>query len=503
MTRHFFSLGMLLFALNRATAQPTPAPPVYAIVGAKIEIGDGRVIEKGTVVLRDGMIEAVGADVKAPADAEIITGAGLVVYPGFMDAYHTRGLKLPDPQPDQDIRPAISDTAPAAMREANRKGVRPELRAVEHLDLTGDALTTARKAGFTTLHLAPTGGIINGRTGLVNLSGAPKRYAVVTPEVGMDCAFRTAGRGASGGTGYPGSLMGVIAHFRQTMLDARHFRLERSAFEKRGGPRPPADDSLAALLPVLEKALPVIFEADTENQIARALKLADEFQLRVIVNGGIEAYKIADTLKQRNLPVLLSLDFGPEPGAKKPKSARPQPDDAKKPEDVKKPEQAKPEQVKSADEAVADEDEEADMPPAVQEERKSKWNERVAGARKLHEKGVPFAFTTKGLQQPNEFLPNVRRAIKAGLPRDAALQAMTRMPSRLFGLEKQMGTVEAGKIAALTVLTADFTDEKAKPRYLFVDRVKVDLEKPEPRSQPRPRTPAEEDEDGHPHDIHG
>src|SRR5262245_36462215 len=121
MARQFLLLcGLLILAVS-GHAQPTPAPPVFAIVGAKIEIGDGSVIEKGTVVLRDGVIAAVGADVKAPPEAEVIKGDGLVVYPGFVDAYSARGLKLPDPQPDQDIRLNPGETAPAAMRDANRK----------------------------------------------------------------------------------------------------------------------------------------------------------------------------------------------------------------------------------------------------------------------------------------------------------------------------------------------------------------------------------------------
>lgn len=486
MTRRLFIFLCLLIPVFQAQAQPTPTPAVFAIVGAKIEIGDGRVIEKGTVVLRDGLIQAVGANVQLPLNAEIIKGDGLVVYPGFIDAYSARGLKLPDAQPDQDKSPPTGETAPASMREANRKGVRPEIRAVDCLDLNDALLNTARRAGFTTVHLAPGNGTINGVTGLVNLSGQPKRYAVIKNSIGMDCAFRSTGGGfgggGGGGGGYPGSLMGIIAHFRQTMLDAQHFRLERNFFEKKGGPRPPADDSLAALLPVLERSLPVVFDADTAIQINRAFKLADEFNLRLMVNGGSEAYKSADTLKKRDVPILLGVNFGPEPGVRR-----------------TRPGGGRQNEADRTAGASREDDPDAETPKAVLDDQKRLWKEGVECAASLHKAGVPFAFTTKGLRDVNDYLPNVRRAVQSGLPRDAALQAMTLNSAKMFGVEKQLGTVEAGKIAALTVMTGDFMDEKAKVRYLFVDTEKFDMERMAPTPRPRPMGPPADDDEDHPH----
>src|SRR5206468_1119898 len=99
----------------------------YAIVGAKIEVSAGKVIDKGTVVIHNGHIQAVGANVPVPDFAYVIKGEGLTVYPGFIDAYTTKGVKLPDPVPDQDVKPDASSTPPASMREGNRKGIRPEI----------------------------------------------------------------------------------------------------------------------------------------------------------------------------------------------------------------------------------------------------------------------------------------------------------------------------------------------------------------------------------------
>src|SRR5438105_3351619 len=184
-------IALLLAACGTVGAQLRPFGDAAAIVGARIEIGDGRVLQKGTVLIRDGLIEAVGADLTVPPDAEVVPGAGLIVFPGFIDAWWPKGLKLPDAQPNQDVPPDAGAEASPSMREANRKGVRPELNAAEFLAMAEADLAAMRKAGFTTALVAPTGGAINGTAALVNLSGLPRRECILRPAVGMGFGFAT------------------------------------------------------------------------------------------------------------------------------------------------------------------------------------------------------------------------------------------------------------------------------------------------------------------------
>jgi imidazolonepropionase-like amidohydrolase len=456
----------------------TPFPNAYALVNGRVFVGDGRVLEKATVLIRDGVIEAVGENLPLPSDAEIIQAGNLVIYPGFTDAHTTQGLKLPDWQPDQDEPPDTSVDAPPFMRLANRKGIRPELRAVDCLALDATTLVPYRQAGFTTALFAPSGGAINGTSVLVNLSGAPKRDCVVKPVVAMHFAFqmpRTV-------RGYPSSLMGIFAHLRQTLLDAHYWRAMQTAFENGSGKRPPADESLIALQPVLNGTMPVIFDADSENDIRRAIKFADEFGLRLIISGGREAWKVADELAKRNIPVLVSLAFGPEP--RRP-SARRQPSERP---------QAPPEllaEPQAEEEApMAEREEETEMTEAIFKERQHQWQERVANAAKLHQAGVLFAFTTRGTRNLSEFWQNLRRAIQAGLPKEVALRALTVNPAKLFGMDSHMGTVEAGKVANLVVMTGEFTDEKAQVRYLFIDGRKFEPMRERVPSRPAAPTPS-------------
>ncbi len=454
--------------------QPSPFPSAHAIVNARVFVGDGRVLEKATILIRDGLIEQVGADVSVPPDAEVIKGDGLVVYPGFVDAHTTNGLQLPEWRSDQDTPPDTAADAPPFMRPANRKGVRPELRAVDCLALTDAVLVPYWQAGFTTALFAPSGGAINGVSALVNLSGAPKRECVVKPVVAMHFAFQ-APRTIRG---YPSSLMGIFAHLRQTLLDAQHFQLLQAAFEKGRGKRPPADDALQALQPVLAGAMPVVFDADTELEIRRAIRFANEFGLRLIISGGREAWKVAEELAKRQIPVIVSLAFGPEPRPPSARRSEPSP-----PSQTLEP---RAEETPEPEERA----EEQEVPEEVRKEQRRRWEERVANAAKLHQAGVLFAFTTRGSRTLSEFWQNLRRAIRAGLPKEAALQALTITPAKLFGVHQHMGTIEPGKGANLVVMTGEFDDEKARVRFLFIDGQKFEPERE--RVRPSPPAPSEQ-----------
>ena len=489
-------MGLILIsaAFSGGAAQAQGVPAVYAIVGAKIEIGDGRVIEKGTVVLRDGMIEAVGVDVKAPPDAEIFKGDGLVVYPGFVDAHATSGLKLPDAAPTQDTPPDTETEASPAMREANRRGVRPEIRAADYLNFSDSALVTSRQNGFTTEFVTPNSGIINGTGTLVNLSGKPRRDCVIKSGIAAYFTFNTGGRGGGGGGGYPGSLLGVFAHIRQTLLDAQRFDLQTAAFAQNGGPRPPADETLAALQPVLKGTLLTLFDADSEREIVRSVKLAEEFHLKPVISGGLYAYKQANMLASKHIPVLVSLNFGREPGTA---LAPPRPPAGFKPPVGAPPSGTIPPSgvpplsgaslpagtppkpglaPDKPDDQTKKEDPDADIPDTEMTERKRLYAEKVANIAALDKAGVIFAFTLREIRNTPDFWTALRRALKAGLPREAALKALTVNAAKIYGVEKQLGTVEAGKIAVITVMTGDFASEKSKVKYTFIDRTKFDEE---------------------------
>jgi len=472
----------LVGLLSYAPAQRTGGlqPTVFAIKNARVIPEPGKVISEANVVIRDGLIEAVGPGVKIPPEALAVDGKGLTVYAGYIDGLSNWGFD-PALQRSEGGAPAVEDTASEALavtKPDNRKGMTPEFTVATALKAEDELADNWRKTGFTAHLVAPDGGIIVGQSALVSLSNRPPREAVLRTPVAMHAAFRT----SFGSADYPRALMGIIAHTRQTLLDAGHYQRQWSAFEKRGraGLRPPQDPALASLVPVLSEEMVIAFEADNKDSIHRALDFAEEFKLKPMIFGGSDAWKVADRLKKAEVPVLLKLSFAEgQPtrrgrlGGGRPPVATPTPGTPPVGTRLGRPDRP------PAEIGQPPAEEERDLPARVKEDNERKQKEERANAGLLNKQGVTFAFCTQGLagDKPwDKFRENLRKAIKEGLPPEAALKALTVDAARIFGVEKQLGTVEPGKAAHLIVTDGDFQDEKTQVRYVFSDGVRFEYE---------------------------
>ncbi len=474
----------LSLLIGPAAAQTANPDRVFAIKEAKVFLGDGRVLEKGTVVLRRGRIEAVGESVEVPFDAETIDGKGLTVHPGFIDAFSSLGVKVPEgASPNEAPGVDTSITVAFAMPEALRRGLRPEFSAAETFALDEAGGKAAREAGFCAALVGPSGGILAGQSAVVLLSGSPRRSAVLKGGVAVHGAFQSPGGGGpGGGGGYPSTKMGVLAVLRQAFLDARQWTEAKAFYERKGGEaeRPPEDGTLAAIAGALEGRIPIAIEADDADDIRRAVALSKEFGFRLWIVGGREAWKVADLLKGEDVPVVLGLDFGREP--RKPgekRGAESKPAEGAKPTEDSELESGmqQPAAEKPADESKpAEEEGEEDDPKRVLEDRRAKWEERVACAARLHEAGLRVALTTSGTRNPKEFLENLEKAIGKGLPREAAIAALTVVPARLCGIEGRLGTIAPGRIANLVATKGEPGAKDAKVRWVFVDGRKFEVE---------------------------
>jgi hypothetical protein len=274
--RPYLSLLLLFGALPCAAQSPSEPlrPSVFAIRDARVFAEPGKMMPKATVVIRDGLMETVGPDAKIPADALLIDGKGLTVYPGFIDAMSNWGFD-PALRRSEAGPPAAVDFASealAATKPDNRKGMTPEFQVATSLRMEEEPADAWRKLGFTAHLIAPDGGTIVGQSALVSLSGAPPRQSLLRSPVAMHLAFH-----GVPGNDYPRSLMGIIAHCRQTLLDAAYYQRLWAAFEQQGqtGHRPPFDPSLDALGSILSRKMLVVFEADSKDEIHRALDFAE------------------------------------------------------------------------------------------------------------------------------------------------------------------------------------------------------------------------------------
>ncbi len=426
-------LILSLCLVPTAKAQnPADRPAAYAIRDVQVVIEPGNVLPKATVVIRDGLITAVGEDVPVPPDAVVMEGKGLTLYPGFIDAGTSRGFDS-TLRRSQTGAPAIEDIAAdplVATKPDNRKGLTPEFAVQSALKLDEDAVAAWRRVGFTANLVTPEGGYFSGTSALVSLSGNVPRDALLRSPVVIHARF-----GRVLGSDYPTALMGVIAHSRQTFLDAGWLKRQWAAYEARGrtGKRPPSDPCLEALWPALEGKIPVAFETDSADEIHRALDFAAEFKLKPIIFGGRNAWKVVDRLKAEQVPVILRLDF-----------------------------------------SVAAE-RESELPVRVREERERLRQLEIGCAAALHKAGVKFAFTTQNLAVAR-FRDNLRKAIGAGLPAEAALAALTGDAAEILGVGTQIGRITKGRAAHLLLCEGDFNTSSAKYKFAFADGVRFDLD---------------------------
>jgi imidazolonepropionase-like amidohydrolase len=432
-------LPLLLFVNLPIVNAQRSAIDTYAITNARIVTVSGPMIERGTVVIRNGLIAAVGANVTAPPDARVIDGSGLTVYPGLIDSYTNLGLPeaAPSPSPaagggggaflllaQQQQRPA------AGPNSTQPVGLQPEVMVEEVIRPGGNEIEASRNIGITTGLTLPRSGIWIGQSALINLAGDTPQQMIVRSPVAMHVGFTPLRAG-----GYPGSLMGVFAQLRQMMLDAQRYRDSLQIYERspRGVRRPDTDRSLAALIPVIEGRMPVVMLANSEREITRALDLGSEFKLKLIIAGGREAERVADRLVKQNVPVLLSLNLPRRTTA-----------------------------------AIAEADPE---PLRVLRERV----EAQETAGKLAKAGVKFAFESGSITNISDLMPNVNRTIENGLQQADALRAFTIWPAEILGVQSQLGSVEVGKIANLTVTRGDLFDRNGRVAHVFIDGRPVDL----------------------------
>jgi imidazolonepropionase-like amidohydrolase len=412
-------LGLAMALAWPAWAMATRAD-VYAIVDARVVTISGATFERATVVLRDGVIEAVGPNVKVPVDARVLSGQGLTITPGLIDGFS--GIGLPAPRSGASPGPSPAPLTPQSF-------VLDRLRPSDTVK--------SRDAGVTTALVVPREGVLPGRSVIVNLGDTRRDAMVVRQPAALHLHLVT----VSGGQ-YPGSLMGTVAYARQALLDAAHYRDEWAAYERtpRGRKRPRYDAALAAWQDVVAGRIPLVVTASRENDVRRILALGDELKVRVVAAGAPQAFRVADLVKARKLPLLVSVNFDPASAA---------PLGGEDEEKLKR------------------EVEEAERNPAA-----------------LHKAGVPFALVSG---HATNFLAGVRKAVDRGLPRDAALRAVTLEAARVLGLDDRMGSLEVGKMANLVAWTGEPLAKDTKARMVFVDGV---LFEPEDRPEKKEDGPS-------------
>ena len=433
--RLFVGLALIL-ASTAAAAPPSTAPveglrehtpAAYAITNVRIVPEPGKVIEKGTIVLRDGVIVAAGADVATPADARVIDLPGKTVYAGFVD-----------PFTEMSIPPQVRRSGAAHWNEL----VTPEFDVARHYSVDEEQNKKFRAAGITARLVAPEGGIIKGRSALVSTGTTDPSTAVLQGDIAQHVRL-TIPRGRDRDN-YPNSPMGAVALARQTFYDAEWYGKAQAAYKANPSlPRPERNDALAVLAPYLGGEKVVIIDAANEQFFDRADRFAREQGLSIIIRSSGREYRRLDLVKASGRAVILPVNF------------------------------PRPPKVGTVEESLD-----------VSLEELMHWDHAPENPARLEKAGVKFALTSYGLKEPAALLPNVRRAVERGLSADGALKAMTTTPAALFGAENRLGSIAPGKAANLVITDGELFAKKTKILETFVDGRRFE-HAPEPKTDVR------------------
>jgi len=424
------ALTVMMLAATAAAQQPgnptnqqgvTPPRGTYVIRNARIITVSGADIENGSIVIRDGKIEAVGTSVNVPAGAQSIDGHGLSVYPGMIDAGTSMGLV------------EVPQGANGTVDTSEVGEFNPNSRAIIAVNPHSAHIGVARVEGITNVVSAPTGGLISGQATLINLLGTSPKEMAVVPNAALVINYPRLGGGGGGGFGGFQQQVNLadaltagerqLEQIRKMLRDGEAYGRARDAYAKDSSlPRPDINVVLEALVPYVRGQQPVIFRADREAEIRGAIKFAEEMKLKPIILGGDDAWKVASLLKEKNVPVILTGIFG-LPGRE---------DD---PYDV-----------------------------------------LYESASKLQQAGVRFCISSGDPGAEARNLPMYAGMASAyGLSKADALKAVTLYPAQIMNVADRLGSIEVGKMANLVVTDGDLLEIRTHIHYLFIDGRKVQL----------------------------
>lgn len=411
----------LLLPPTQLDAQYTraPAPSAWAVENATLVQADGTRSEGVTIVVRNGIVEALGPAVEVPADARRISWdeGTLHLYPGLVDAHGNAPTSFPTPN-----RENVESWHPT--REV--QNFTAHRRAADWLNGGGEALADHRRHGILASGVFPGRGPIPGQASFI-LHDPGARSAsqlVLDPSIGMVLSFQ----GAQGV--YPSTLMAVHAMIRQSFMDAEHHagRMARFAQDARGRTPVSSDPDYEVLHRAAQGEIPVLFRADGPEFVRRVLSLSDEIGFRPIVVGAEGAGEVAEELARRNIPVLLSGDLD-----------RP---------------------------SAWDPDDNGPLSPEAGRER-ARLIPIYETAGLLEAAGVRFALTSGG-QGGSTLLEGARRYVEYGLSPEGALRALTATPAELMGFPG-LARIEEGMAATFIVTDRDLLEEGVRVAWSFVN----------------------------------
>lgn len=365
----------------------------FALVGATVIPVDSPTIPQGTILVEQGKIAAVGRQIPLPEGTPVIDVTGYTISPGLIDPLGTLGL-----------------TEIGKVREthdsADSGELQPDLHAGTAVNADSELIPVARAGGITAVNVSPRGGIISGQSALLKLNGWTTPQLVRHPEVSL--AIHWPDRKTE-----PGKK--AFREFQQFWKNARLYAAQRAVPVPAGGREFPVDARYEALRPYLNRERPVCIEAHSRRMILEVLQWTEQENIRLILVGATDAWKVADNLKSRQIPLILG------PIARSP--------------------------VEKFDPS--------DAP--------------YANPGRLEEAGLEFCFHSPSASLCRNLPFEASLAMSYGLSEAAALRGITLAPARILGLDREIGSLAVGKQADLVVSTGSLLEPTSRIEAVFID----------------------------------
>ncbi len=405
------------------TASATAANETIALKGGKLLTITHGVIENGVVVMQNGRITAVGgAGTAIPAGAKVIDVTGMTVYPGLIDSETHLGLTevSADRMTNDELEPSDE--------------IMPHMHVYDGFHAETALIPVTRINGITNAIVAPAGGdTLPGQDSFIQLAGPSATEMLTVRDIAMPLNFTGQQRRNQNfdQAKFPFTRMGMATQLRQAFIDALDYDQKLAAYEKKksssdekekdkAGAPPKRDLKFEALLPYLHGKKPVVLAAEQPNDLLTALDLANEFHLKVILNHVTHSASLLDKIAATGLPVIVG------PIYEQPK-----------------------------------EDERYDAVFKMPAE--------------LAKRGVKIAFASYDAHNSRNLPYAAGYAVGFGLPPDEALKALTINPAQMWGVDKDLGSLDVGKMGNVVVANGDPLDVKTDVKHVFIQGQEIPL----------------------------
>jgi len=428
-----FIFALACFGFNARSQDGQDLAPVstsYAIKGATIITAPGKKIDKGTLLIKDGLIVGVGSNLSIPPESIIINADSMFVYAGFIDGFSHVGVVQPKSEKKEKVK--YPGNPPPDMA-----GITPENDVRNFINPKDKSIADLRSQGFTVAQVVPHGNFLPGQAAIILLDGNVVDEMTLAPLSSLYSELS----GASGV--YPATIMAVMAKWRELYQQAMLSKSYAATYAANpsGIERPQSNRVLESFYPIIDKKQNVLFKSEKVIETQRVLALKNDLGFQLVIGDLKEGWPIMTKIKNSGAKVFLSLEL---------------------PVELKK---------------ESDKQESSDEKKALEKRKAESIASHTAQASNFVKAGISFGFSANSVQ-PNDIKGNLRRMIAAGLSEDAALASLTTVPAQLLGLSNRLGSIENGKMANVVITDKSYFAEKSKVKYVFVEGRLHTIEEP-------------------------